>query len=92
MRSRSLKSDTDYEVALAEIDRLMEAKPGTPDGERLDALATLVEAYEAKHRPVNTQQSTFSIAITPTPALPHQGQGNRIWKKFRHFGPPHGSR
>ena len=51
MRSeiRPIRAQKDYEAALAEIERLWGAKLGTPDGDRLDALATLVEAYEAKH-------------------------------------------
>ena len=39
-------------AALAEIERLVDAKPGTADGDRLDVLATLVEAYEQQHYPI----------------------------------------
>jgi len=39
---------------LAAIDRLMGAAPGTPESSELDALVTLVEAYEAKHWPIET--------------------------------------
>jgi HTH-type transcriptional regulator / antitoxin HigA len=48
MRVGPIKSETDYDAALAEIDRLMDAEPDTPRGDRLDVLVTLVEAYEAK--------------------------------------------
>ena len=48
MRIGPIKSETDYDAALAEIDRLMDAEPDTPRGDRLDVLVTLVEAYEAK--------------------------------------------
>jgi HTH-type transcriptional regulator / antitoxin HigA len=44
-----LKTEADYQAALAEIDRLVDATPNTPAGDRLDVLATLVEAYEAQH-------------------------------------------
>ncbi len=46
---RPIHNEADYEAALAEIDFLMDAIPDTPDGDRLDVLVTLVEAYEARH-------------------------------------------
>lgn len=45
-----IKTEADYEAALAEIDHLMDAEPDTPRGDRLDMLVTLVEEYEAVHR------------------------------------------
>jgi len=45
---RPIKSEADYEGALAAVDRLMDAEPDTPEGDALDILVTLVEAYEAK--------------------------------------------
>jgi HTH-type transcriptional regulator/antitoxin HigA len=49
MEIKPIKTETDYQAALTEIDRLFDALPGTPDSDRLDVLTTLVEAYEAKH-------------------------------------------
>lgn len=49
---RPIKTKRDYQAALKEIERLFEAKPNTPNGDRLDVLATLVEAYEAQHEPI----------------------------------------
>jgi HTH-type transcriptional regulator / antitoxin HigA len=46
---RPVRTEADYDAALAEIDTLMDAEPGTSRGERLDVLVTLVEAYEAKY-------------------------------------------
>jgi HTH-type transcriptional regulator/antitoxin HigA len=46
---RPIHDEGDYEAALAEIDGLMEAERGTPEGDRLDVLVTLVEAYEERH-------------------------------------------
>ncbi len=48
MKIAPIKSELDYDAALAEIDRLMDAEPNTLRGDRLDVLVTLVEAYEAK--------------------------------------------
>ncbi len=47
-----IKTEADYEQALAEIEALFEAQPDTPEGDRLDVLTTLVEVYERKHHPV----------------------------------------
>jgi len=47
-----IRTEQDYEAALAEIEGLMGARPGTNDGDRLDVLATLVEAWEAEHHPI----------------------------------------
>ena len=46
---RLIRTDADYQAALAEIERLWGAKLGTPEGDRLDVLATLIDAYEAEH-------------------------------------------
>ena len=46
---RPLKTEADYEAALQTIDQLMDAELDTREGDQLDVLVTLVEAYEAKH-------------------------------------------
>jgi antitoxin component HigA of HigAB toxin-antitoxin module len=45
----TIKSKSDHEAALREIEALWGAKEGSPEGDRLDVLATLVEAYEASY-------------------------------------------
>ena len=52
MELKPIKTEEDYEVALAKIDELWEAEPGSPEGDLLDVLTTLVEAYEEKHHPI----------------------------------------
>lgn len=47
-----IKTNRDYERALHRIEQLMDAKPGTKNGDELDVLTTLVEAYEAKHHAI----------------------------------------
>lgn len=47
-----IKTEADYEQALAEIEALFEAQPDTPEGDRLDVLTTLVETHEQKHHPI----------------------------------------
>ena len=50
---KPIRTEADYENALAEIERLWGAKSGTPKGDRLDVLATLIDAYEAVHYPMD---------------------------------------
>ena len=50
---RPIRTEQDYEAALAEIERLWGARSGTPDSDRLDVLATLVDVYEAEHYPMD---------------------------------------
>jgi HTH-type transcriptional regulator / antitoxin HigA len=52
MTIRPIHNETIYEETLAEIDALFDAKPGTPEGDRLEILVTLLEAYERKHFPI----------------------------------------
>ena len=47
-----IKTERDHARALHRIEQLMEAKPGTKNGDELDVLTTLVEAYEAKHHAI----------------------------------------
>jgi HTH-type transcriptional regulator/antitoxin HigA len=49
MDIRPIKTEADYQTALTEIERLFDAVPNTPDGDRLDILTTLVGAYEEQH-------------------------------------------
>lgn len=49
MEIRPIKTEADYDAALAEIATLMDAEPGTPECDKLEVLATLVEAYESAH-------------------------------------------
>jgi len=49
MEIRPIKTKADYEAALEEIEQLFQAEQGTPEGDRLEVLTTLVEAYEDQH-------------------------------------------
>ena len=53
---RPVRTEADYEAALARIDELMDAEPETPDGRELDVLVDLVELYESKHEPMGPQR------------------------------------
>lgn len=53
MEIRPIRTQTDYQEALREIELLFDAAENTPEYERLDILSTLVDAYEKKHFPIN---------------------------------------
>jgi HTH-type transcriptional regulator / antitoxin HigA len=53
MEIKPIRTNADHEKALLEIQRLWDAKEGTSDGDRLDVLVTLVDAYENEHFPID---------------------------------------
>ncbi len=53
MEIKPIKTEAEHEQALKEIERLWKASEGTPAGDRLDVLITLVEAYEEEHFPID---------------------------------------
>ncbi|MBT9096355.1 transcriptional regulator [Methylovulum psychrotolerans] len=58
-----IKNDRDYQAALAEIDKLMDAGLNTPEGGALDIWVTLVESYEAKQFPIAAPDSISAITF-----------------------------
>ena len=50
---RPIRNETDYDAALARIDRLMDAPDGSPERDELDVLTTLIEVYEEEHYPID---------------------------------------
>jgi HTH-type transcriptional regulator / antitoxin HigA len=58
---KPIRTKADYEKALAEVERLWGAKSGTREGDRLDVLATLIDAYEAEHYPMEPPDPVEAI-------------------------------
>lgn len=56
-----IKTEGDYENAMSRIDDLMDALPGTNEGDELDVLATLVEAYERNNFPIKSPDPVAAI-------------------------------
>ena len=73
MNVKPIKTETDYEAALETIASLMDAKPGTPKGDRLDVLSTLVEAYEHK--------AHFIAPPDPIEAIKHTLEARELTNK-----------
>jgi HTH-type transcriptional regulator/antitoxin HigA len=61
MTIKPIKTPDDYNVALAEIERIFDAKDDSEEFDKLDRLATLVEAYEAKHYPIEPPDPIAAI-------------------------------
>src|SRR5437667_7851288 len=82
-----IKSHRGYRRALREIEGLMNAKRNTPEGDRLDVLVTLVEAWETKHYPLDPPDAVEAIkyhmdqqGLTPRDLIPFIGSRNRVYE------------
>ncbi len=91
MNIKPIKTDADYRAALKEIETLMMAAPNTPEGEKLDVLVTLVEAYEAKHYPLGLPDPVEAIkfemeqkGLTIKDLEPMIGKSNRVYEILNH--------
>ena len=85
MDMKPIKTDADYRAALTEIETLMTAKASTPEGERLDIMVTLVEAYERRHFPLELPDPVEAIrfqmdqmGLTAKDLEPMIGRSNRV--------------
>ena len=61
MQIRPIRTEADHDSAVARIAELIASLPDTPEGEELDILATLVDAYEAKHHPIDEPDPIAAI-------------------------------
>ena len=82
-----IRTKRDYRRTLKEIEGLMAAKRGTRDGDRLDILVTLVEAWEAKHYPLDLPDPVEAIkyhmeqqGLAPKDLAPYIGSRNRVYE------------
>jgi HTH-type transcriptional regulator / antitoxin HigA len=58
---KPIRSEADYDAAMEEVAALWGAVSGTPEGDRLDVLATLIDAYEAKHHAMDAPDPIEAI-------------------------------
>ncbi len=90
----AIRSARDHKRALREIEALMDARKGTPEGDRLDVLATLVEAYEAGHDPMPLPDPIEAIrfhmeqnGLVVADLVPFIGSRNRVYEVLRRRRP-----
>ena len=82
-----IKTEQDYFSTLKEIEGLMTANPNTPEGDRLDVLVTLVEAWEARNYPLDLPDPIDAIqyhmeqnGLAAKDLVPHIGSRNRVYE------------
>jgi HTH-type transcriptional regulator/antitoxin HigA len=87
MDIRPIKTHRDYRRILKEIEGLMNARRNTPAGDRLHVLVTLVEAWEAKHYPLDLPDAVEAIkhhmdqqGLAPRDLVPFIGSRNRVYE------------
>jgi len=87
MKIKPIRTKTDYRAALKQIESLMDARANSPEGERLDVLVTLVEAYERKHFPLDLPDPVEAIkfameqrGLTVKDLEPMIGRSNRVYE------------
>ncbi len=89
MEIRPIHTEADYKAALREVSAYFDSEPdpGTPEGDRFEVLLTLVEAYEAKHFPIDLPDPVEAIkfrmeqaGLTPKDLVPAIGQLNRVYE------------
>jgi HTH-type transcriptional regulator/antitoxin HigA len=89
MEIKAIRTEQDYLAALREVSALIDLDPSldTPEGERLDVLGTLVQAYEAKHYPIDPPDPIDAIKfrmeqsnMTVKDLVPYIGPLNRVYE------------
>lgn len=89
MDIKPIRTEANYKAALKEIAALMESDPalGTPDGDRLDVLVTLVQAFEARHYAIDLPDPIEAIKfrmeqqnLKPKDLEPMIGRSNRVYE------------
>jgi len=89
MNIRPIRTEQDYQDALKAVSPLFdnEPEPGTPQGDYLDVMITLIEAYEAKHFPMDLPSPIAAIRVrreqaglSPADLVPAIGRQNRVYE------------
>jgi len=87
MEIKPIRSEEDYEAALNEIDAIFDAEPGTPEGDRLEVLTILVEAYENDHYAIPAPDPIEAIefhmerlGLTKRDLEQFIGSRSRVWE------------
>ena len=85
MKTRLIKTQREYRFALRRAEGLMDARPGTPQGDELELLAALIEIYEEEHAPVPPPNPVAAIRfrmeqenLRPQDLVPLLGSRSRV--------------
>ena len=87
MDIKPIRTKSDHKAALKAVESLMTTRRNTPEGDRLDVLATLIEACERKHFPMDLPDAVEAIkfrmeqqGLTPKDLEPLIGRSNRVYE------------
>jgi HTH-type transcriptional regulator/antitoxin HigA len=92
MEIKPIRNEADYQATLKEIEKLMESQSGTSDGDRLEVLVTLVEAYETKHFPIPEPDDPVQVleyymesrGLSRSDLIAYLGSKERVSEVFNH--------
>mgnify|MGYP000913207747 CR=1 FL=1 len=96
MEIKAIRTEADYLTALRELSALIDIDPAanSPEGERLDVLGTLVQAYEAKNYPIDPPDPIEAIkfrmeqsGMTVKDLVPYIGPINRVYEVLSYKRP-----
>lgn len=94
MNIKPIRTEIDYHATLREIEHLMTAEADSPEGDRLDVLVTLVEAYERAHFPMDLPDPIEAIkfvmeqrGLSPKDLEPAIGRLNRVYEVLNRTRP-----
>jgi HTH-type transcriptional regulator/antitoxin HigA len=90
MDIKPVRNEADYQAALQKIEELLDASLESPEGDRLDVLVTLVEAYEAKHFPIPLPDDPVQVleyymesrGLSRKDLIPYLGSKERVSEVF----------
>jgi len=96
MEIKAIRTEADYRAALQEVSALIDLDPAvdSPDGERLEVMGALVQAYEAKHYPLDPPDPIEAIkfrmdqaGMTVKDLVPYIGSLNRVYEVLSYKRP-----
>lgn len=96
MKLKPIRTEQDYNAALREVSAFFnkEPEPGSPDGDRFEMLAMLIEDYEQKHYLIDAPDAVEAIkfrmeqsGLTPKDLTPMIGRINRVYEILSHKRP-----
>lgn len=94
MKAKILKTEAEYEAALAYVETLMDAARGSPEEEELSLFALLVEQYERDHYPIDPPDPIDAIlfrmdqeGLTRADLVPYIGSQSKVSEVLRRKRP-----
>ena len=85
MKAKIIKTEAEYQATLARIEKIFDAKPGTPKGDELELLLLLVETYEEKTYPVDSPDPIAALrfrmeqeGLKPKDLIPYIGSKSKV--------------